>query len=69
MVSVSRFNDGRNDKRTVSPRLADVLLACDELGASYPDVASLLSQADKQHNLEGSIAIDALPKGGRVLPV
>lgn len=64
-VSVSRYSGGQHAKRTVSPNLAEIILACDELGAKYPDVVSLLTQADKQHNLPGELEIDALPAAGR----
>ena len=66
LVSVSCYGTGKNEKRTVEPTLAKILIACDELGATYPDVAAMLAQADKQHNLPGGIAIDALPTSGRV---
>jgi len=65
-VSVSRYSGGQNAKRTVSPNLAEIILACDELGAKYPDIVSLLTQADKQHNLPGDLEIDALPAAGRI---
>jgi flagellar basal body P-ring protein FlgI len=65
-VKVSRFSGGQNAKRTVSPNLAEIILACDELGAKYPDIVALLTQAEKQHNLPGELEIDALPAAGRV---
>lgn len=66
-VRLSRFAPGqRDERRTVSPRVADVLEAASELGASYPDLVGLLLEAEEQHNLPGEIAIDALPEGGRL---
>lgn len=65
-VSVTRFDlQGRDQKRVVSTKVADVIRACSELGASYPDVAQLLVQASKQHNAPGPVAMDALPRPGR----
>ena len=67
VVKISRFVPGEEDQqRTVQPRVADVLTACAELGARYPDLVSLLLEAESQHNLAGTIAIDALPQGGRI---
>lgn len=66
-VMVSRFAVGEPDRRkTVSTRIADVIRTLAEFGASYPDVAQLLAEADRQYNLPGRIEIDALPQAGRV---
>ena len=56
---------GRTASREVAPDVAAVVRACVELGATYPDVADLLRQADGQNNLPGGLAIDALPQAGR----
>lgn len=64
-VSVSRYSAGVNKKKVVSPKLTAIIEACDELGATYPDIVALLIQADRQRNLPGKLAIDALPTGGR----
>lgn len=52
--------------KEVSSRVADVIKAASDFGATYPDIVQMLVQAEKQHNLEGEIAIDELPKPGRV---
>ena len=66
-ITVAKFVAGRNDeRREVSRRVADVIRAVAELEGSYPDIAQLLVQADRQHNLPGRFEIDALPKSGRV---
>jgi hypothetical protein len=66
-ITVTRFELGSPDQRkVVSTRVADVILTVAEMGGTYPDVAQMLSQADRQFNLPGSIAIDALPKAGRL---
>ncbi|HEX6986894.1 MAG TPA: flagellar basal body P-ring protein FlgI [Planctomycetaceae bacterium] len=65
-VVVARYTNPHAGRKVVSPNLAEVLLACDELGATYPDVAAFLMQAERQHNLAGALEIDALPEAGRV---
>lgn len=65
-VVVSRYRVGEKDQRqVVSPAIADVLRAAAEMGASYPDLAQLLMQAERQQNLPGRIGIDKLPEAGR----
>ncbi|MCA9068340.1 MAG: flagellar basal body P-ring protein FlgI [Planctomycetaceae bacterium] len=65
-IAVSRYEVGRPDQRQeVSRNIADVIRAVSSMGASYPDVAQMLVQAEQQHNLPGSLEIDALPKAGR----
>lgn len=66
-VSVVRFRPNQDDeRREVSLNVAEVIRACDELGATYPDVVSMLTQASEQRNLEGRLESDALPQSGRV---
>ena len=66
-VRVTKFSiDDADERRIVSTKISDVIEAAAELGASYPDVAGMLLQASRQENLPGPIAIDALPKSGRV---
>ncbi|HET6424613.1 MAG TPA: flagellar basal body P-ring protein FlgI [Planctomycetaceae bacterium] len=66
-VSVVRFRPNQEDeRREVSMNVADVIRACDELGATYPDVVSMLTQASEQRNLEGRLESDALPQSERV---
>lgn len=65
-VSVVRFRPNQEDeRREVSMNVADVIRACDELGTTYPDVVSMLTQASEQRNLEGRLESDALPQSGR----
>jgi len=65
-ITVSRYEKGKPDRRrVVSARVADVIQTVAEFGASYPDVAQLLAQADRQQNVPGFIEIDALPQSGR----
>ena len=65
-VKISRFSGEHTGSLNVSPRLKDILLACDQLGATYPDIVAFLTQAARQHNLPGQLEIDALPTAGRV---
>lgn len=58
-------NEGRQ-VREVSNRVADVLKACAELQAGYPDIVQLLVQAEHNANLPGHVGIDEMPRAGRV---
>ncbi|MEX0717331.1 MAG: flagellar basal body P-ring protein FlgI [Planctomycetaceae bacterium] len=64
-ITVSRYDRGIPVRKEVSTRLVDVIRAAAECGATYPDIAQMLIQAEKGHNLEGRIEIDALPRAGR----
>lgn len=65
-ITVSRYSArGEDQRKTVSRRVSDVILAAAEMGANYPDIALLLVQADQQGNLAGRFEIDALPRAGR----
>ncbi|ADG67003.1 flagellar P-ring protein [Planctopirus limnophila DSM 3776] len=65
-VSVAKFAVGQADERKeTSLKVADVIYAAAEMGASYPDIVQLLVQANRQQNLPGEFAMDALPKAGR----
>ena len=64
-VTISRFSGRKTGSKEVQPRLRDIIMACDEFGATYPDIVSLLAQASRQHNLQGQLAVDALPVAGR----
>lgn len=67
VITVSRFEPNQPDQqKATSRRLADVIRAIGELGASYPDAAQLLTQAEKQGNLNSRLEIDALPQAGRI---
>ena len=66
-VTLSRFTrNGKDERKVVSKRIADVIKAAAELGATYPDVSQMLVQANNQDNLPGRFEIDALPQAGRV---
>ncbi|MFO1095413.1 MAG: flagellar basal body P-ring protein FlgI [Planctomycetaceae bacterium] len=67
LVTISRFVEGRDVVRTTVPaRVAAVIAELGRLKASYPDVVQMLVEAEKQHNLAGLIAIDELPRAGRI---
>lgn len=64
-VTVSRYDRDVPVRKEVSPRLVDVIEAAAQCGATYPDIAQMLVQAEKGRNLEGRLEIDALPRAGR----
>lgn len=65
-IVLSRFEVGKPDMRKeVSMRVADVILAADELGATYPDLLQMLADASRQKNLPTALAVDKLPEAGR----
>ncbi|MBI5761443.1 MAG: flagellar basal body P-ring protein FlgI [Planctomycetales bacterium] len=67
IITVSRFEPNQPDqKKATSRRVGDVIRAIGELGASYPDAAQMLTQAERQGNLNSRLEIDALPQAGRV---
>lgn len=66
-VVVKRIAAGESTKmKTVRPTVAEVIKVASDMGAKYPDIVQMLVQAEQQHNLPGEIAIDKLPKPGRV---
>ena len=66
-ITLTRFGvDTEDERRVVSTRVAEVILAAAELGATYPEVAQMLMQAEFQENLPGPVEVDALPRAGRV---
>src|SRR5262249_53035242 len=53
-VTISRFEVGADDRQvTCSTRVADIVQTISRLGASYPDVAQMLMQADRQSTILG----------------
>jgi len=64
VVSISAKHGRR--AREVSTRVADVIKACAELDAGYPDIVQLLVQAQRNANLTGHVGIDEMPQAGRV---
>lgn len=66
-VTLAKFEVGKQDvRKEVSLKIADVIRAADELGATYPDILQLLADASKQKNLPTALATDKLPAAGRV---
>jgi hypothetical protein len=65
-VTISRYKAREEDKVvTCSTRVADVIRAVSKLDASYPDVAQMLVQADRQKSID-RLELDALPQAGRI---
>jgi flagellar basal body P-ring protein FlgI len=67
-VVISKFVPNEADqKRTVSPKIDDVVRAIVELGGTYPDVVQVLQEAKTTGSLASRFEVDALPQAGRVL--
>ncbi|GAB4137056.1 MAG: hypothetical protein Tsb009_04410 [Planctomycetaceae bacterium] len=62
-VIISRYDAGK--RKVVSTRIADIIRTVSDFGATYPEVASMLTQAYHQKHLPGQLEIDALPEAGR----
>jgi flagellar basal body P-ring protein FlgI len=56
----SKFGDNDVKLRT-SLELGEVIRRVANLGASYPDVVSILDAANRQKNLPGTLVVDAVP--------
>lgn len=65
---VSKYSLGAKPVReSVSLEVAAAIRHLTELGARYPDIVGMLELASRNHNLQGQLAIDALPDP-RLLP-
>ena len=65
-VEITRYALNRDPERfTIGNNLSEVIRACGELGATYPEIVQLLVEAENQHNLTGQFGIDRLPQPGR----
>ncbi|MEZ6039733.1 MAG: flagellar basal body P-ring protein FlgI [Planctomycetaceae bacterium] len=53
-------------RQKVPNRLRDIIIACGEFGATYPDIVQLMIEADQQQNLVGEFDIDRMPQAGRM---
>ncbi|MDA1229167.1 MAG: flagellar basal body P-ring protein FlgI [Planctomycetota bacterium] len=53
-------------RQRVSNRIVDVIRACGDLGATYPDMVQLLIEAEQQGNFVGQFGIDRMPQDGRM---
>lgn len=53
-------------RRRVANRVVDIIVACGDLGATYPDIVQLLIEAEQQHNYVGQFGIDRMPQAGRM---
>jgi hypothetical protein len=56
----SRFGDSDVKLRT-SLELGEVIRRAANLGATYPEIVSILESADRQKNLPGPLVVDAVP--------
>lgn len=53
-------------RHKVPNRMIDILRACGNLGATYPDIVQMMIEAEQQHNFVGQFGIDRLPQAGRL---
>lgn len=66
-VVLAKFAVGqREQKRTVTPRIEEIVHAIVDLGGAYPDVVQALQEAKASGVLGSRLEVDALPKAGRV---
>ncbi len=66
-VEVIMYKINEESKRQrVSDRLVDVIRACGDLGATYPDIVQFLIEAEQQNNFVGQFGIDRMPQAGRM---
>ncbi len=66
-ITLTKFQLGQPDQRkVVSTKVAEVIEAAAEMGATYPDIAQMLAIASNDYNLEGRLELDALPQAGRL---
>jgi hypothetical protein len=61
----NRFGDA-DVKITATLDLADVIRRTANLGASYPEIVSILETANRQKNLAGMLVVDAVPSTSRL---
>jgi hypothetical protein len=61
----TRFNDGET-KLTTGLELSEVIRQAASLGATYPQIVTLLETAHKQRNLPGQLVVDAVPRSNTV---
>lgn len=59
-IVASRLSDA-DEKVSSSLDLAEVLRRTANVGASYPEIVSILQAADRQKNLPGPLVVDAVP--------
>ncbi len=66
-VRLLLISPGQENREVYSSmRVTDVITAAAELGVEYPAIVEMLEQAQKQRNLDGILAFDQMPQGGRV---
>jgi len=65
-VVLAKYAVGEPDqRRTVSPRLEEVIKAVVDLGGAYPDVVQAIQEAKAAGALPSRLEVDALPEAGR----
>jgi hypothetical protein len=65
-IRITNFQPGGEDREAMaSSRISDVIRKLVEVGASYPEIVSLLQQAKARGQMDARIVVDALPRPGR----
>ena len=65
-IVLAKYSVGEPDqRRTVAPRIEEVIRAIVDLGGTYPDVVQALQEAKAADSLTSRFEVDALPKAGR----
>ena len=59
-IVASKYGDA-DEKMACSFELGDVLRQAANLGATYPELVTILQAADRQKNLPGPLVVDAMP--------
>jgi flagellar basal body P-ring protein FlgI len=66
-IKVTRFAPQEEDRReTCSTKTADVIRAITKVGGTYADILEAVHEAKQKQYLDARLAVDALPRGGRV---
>jgi hypothetical protein len=65
-LTISKITLDETERRVVPNDIPTVIRTVSDLGASYPDIAQLLIQAESQSNMASLLKFDALPRAGRV---
>lgn len=61
LTSIGAGPEGVDRRSTSALELGSVIREMVRMGANYPDVVEMLRAAERQHNLEGPLVVDALP--------
>jgi flagellar basal body P-ring protein FlgI len=60
-IVASKYGDA-DTKLTTSLEVDDIVRSAANLGATYPEIVTILEKAQRQRNLAGELVVDAVPK-------